>query len=366
MDAIANRFWEGFSLEGRDYLVPHLLYQDYPEGAYLFHEGDLADGVYLVMDGKVEVVKIAGDREQILICFQTGDFFGEVAVLDGYGRSTGARAQGKVSVAKIPREPLMEALNREPVSLTIGLFQNVLNHLRRTNDRYMHEVVNKAKLSLVGEMASSLMHDLRNPVSGIRLAAELVHMNHSDEETVHCCDRIKLQCDRLMAMAGELLEFSRGETKLHLGPTNTETFLQQFQMLNDEYFRHAGVEFRCTAEPATIEVDTMRLQRLLQNLVTNAVEAVTGKPDGRIELRAWVEDMVFYLTVSDNGPGIPDAVKDRIFEPFITHGKKNGTGLGMAIVQNVVAAHRGTITFETAAGQGTRFLVKLPQGPAIS
>src|SRR5271168_5144564 len=156
MDVSANRFWEGFSPAGRDYLMGHLLYQDYADGAYMFHEGDLADGVYLVLEGEVEVVKIAGDREQILTCFQAGEFFGEVAVLDGYGRSTGARAQGGVAIAKIPREPLMEALNKEPVSLTMGLFQNVLNHLRRTNDRYMHEVVNKAKLSLVGEMASSL------------------------------------------------------------------------------------------------------------------------------------------------------------------------------------------------------------------
>jgi len=362
MDVSTNRFWEGFSSAGRDYLMPHLLHQDYPEGAYLFHEGDLADGVYLVLEGKVEIVKAAGDREQILICFHAGEFLGEVAVLDGYGRSTGARAHGMVSVARIPRQPLMEALNREPVALTISLFQNVLNHLRRTNDRYMHEVVNKAKLSLVGEMASSLMHDVRNPVSGIRLAAELIHMNHSDEETTHCCDRIRLQCDRLMGMAMELLEFSRGEAKLHLGSTDTTSFLQQFKTLNEEYFQRTGIDFQFVAEPAEIEVDSMRLQRLLQNLVTNAVEAIGEKPGGLIELRAWAEDAVFYLAVSDNGPGIPDAVRERIFEPFVSHGKRSGTGLGMAIVQNVVTAHGGTISFESAVGKGTQFLVKIPQG----
>ncbi len=109
-------------------------------------------------------------------------------------------------------------------------------------------------------------------------------------------------------------------------------------------------------------VDTVRLQRLLQNLVTNAVEAVTGRPGACIELRAWAEGSDFYLEVYDNGPGIPDAVKARIFEPFFTHGKKGGTGLGMAIVQNVVMAHHGTIALETGPEQGTRFLIKLPQG----
>ena len=60
-------------------------------------------------------------------------------------------------------------------------------------------------------------------------------------------------------------------------------------------------------------------------------------------------------------PGIPEAIRDTIFEPFVTHGKKGGTGLGMAIARNVVTAHGGTITFETEAGKGTTFFVKLPQ-----
>ena len=361
MDASANHFLEGFSPEGRGYLVAQLTYQDYPQGSCLFNEGDHADGVYLVIDGEVEVMRIAGSHEQVLGCFHPGDYLGEVAVLDGQGRSTGARALTQVSIAKLPREPLLEALEREPVVLTLRLFQRVLNQLRRTNDRFLQEVVNKEKLSLVGEMASSLMHDLRNPVSGIRLAADLVTMNHADEETVLCCDKIRLQCDRLTGMAGELLEFSRGETRLDLNATNTKAFLDQFTLLNEEYFRRTTLEFKIEAHPAPIQIDSMRLLRLVQNLTTNAVEAIGGKPGGCVEIRAWVEDGIFYLTVGDNGPGIPDAIKDRIFEPFVTHGKKNGTGLGMAIAQNVVAAHGGTITFETATGQGTTFIVQLPQ-----
>jgi signal transduction histidine kinase len=361
MDASANRFLEGFTPAGRDFLMSCLIYQEYPNGAYLFHEGDSADGIYLVLEGEVESVKAAGNHEQILGLFKPGDFFGEVAVLDGYGRSTDARTRGAVSIAKIPRVPLMEALAKEPVSLTLGLFRHVLNHLRKTNDLFLHEVVNKEKLSLVGEMASSLMHDLRNPVSGIRLAADLINMTHADDETVHCCDGIRLQCDRLMGMAGELLEFSKGEVKLDLARTETTAFLQQFKILNEEHFRRTGIKFDLEAPPAPIVIDAMRLLRLLQNLITNAIEAIGSKPDGHIELRIWVEGATLYITVSDNGPGIPDEVKERLFEPFVTYGKKHGTGLGMAIAQNVVVAHGGAISFETAAGQGTRFLVQIPQ-----
>jgi len=366
MDASTNRFLEGFTPAGRDYLTSCLIHEEYPEGSYLFHEGDVADGIYLVLEGEVEIFKVAGNREQVLGCFKSGDFFGEVAVLDGYGRSTDARTRGAVSIARIPLEPLLKALEGEPVSLTLGLFRNVLNHLRKTNDLFLSEVVNKEKLSLVGEMASSLMHDLRNPVAGICLASDLINMTHKDEETARCCNGIRLQCDRLIGMAGELLEFSKGEVKLNLAQTDTAAFLQQFRVLNEEAFRRTGIKFDLEAPPAPIEIDSMRLLRLLQNLVTNAIEAIGSRPNGRIGLQIWVEGEMLFITVSDNGPGIPDEVKDRIFEPFVTHGKKHGTGLGMAIAQNVVTAHGGTITFETAVGQGTRFLVQIPQHPSDS
>jgi signal transduction histidine kinase len=361
MDAHDNRFLEGFSEAGRDCLLGQLIYQDLEAGGYLFREGDAAFGVCLVLKGQIEIVKVAGTSEKVLGCFEAGDYFGEVAVLDGYGRSTDARARENASIATIPSDILFEVLDREPVSLTIGLFQNVLKNLRRTNDLFVQEVVRKEKLSLVGEMASSLMHDLRNPIAGIHLASDLITMNHSDDETVHCCNNIRLQCDRVVAMAGELLEFSRGESKLDLTQTETGAFLKQYITLNEEYFRTTGIKFSMEADPAPIEVDSMRMLRLLQNLVSNAVDALGKKPDGHIDIRARVKDSIFYLKVRDNGPGIPDAVKDRIFEPFVTHGKKGGTGLGMAIAQSVVKAHRGTISFVTEKGVGTDFVVKLPQ-----
>ncbi len=365
MDARENRFLEGFTPEGRERLMSQMVSVELPAGAYLFHEGDPADGVCLVLDGEVEIVKTASNREKVLGCFHAGDFLGEVAVLDGFGRSTDARARTAAVIATIPATPLLEVLDAEPVSLTLGLFQNVLTHLRNTNDLFVQEVVRKEKLSLVGEMASSLMHDLRNPISGIHLAADLITMNHTDDETVHCCDKIRLQCDRLVAMASELLEFSRGETRLDLNRTDTNAFLQRFVTLNEDYFKRTGLGFNIKAEPAPIEIDSMRLLRLVQNLVSNAVDALASKPGGCIDVKAWVRDSIFYLTVKDNGPGIPEAIRDRIFEPFVTHGKKNGTGLGMAIARNVVSAHRGTLTFTTELGKGTEFLVQIPQSVAI-
>jgi signal transduction histidine kinase len=205
------------------------------------------------------------------------------------------------------------------------------------------------------------MHDLRNPLSGIRLSADLIDMLHEDPECTRCCDGIRIQCDRVVAMATDLLDVSRGEVKLHLRRTDTAAFLEQFEVLNHDYLSQSGVYISIQAEPAEIEIDAMRLLRLLQNLVTNAIEALDRRSDGKIEVRAFVEEGMLKITVEDNGPGISEVIRHRIFEPFATFGKKSGTGLGMAIVRNVVQAHHGTITFETEAGKGTRFLVQLPQ-----
>ncbi len=362
MDASAHRFLEGFT-PGRAWsaLVACMIREDHPDGAYLFHEGDAADGVYLVLEGQVEIVRAAGTHEKILDSIPPGDYFGEVAVLDGFGRSTAARARGATSIAKIPRTALLEVLAAGPGALTMGLFQHVLAHLRKANDLFVREVVHKEKLSLVGEMASSLMHDLRTPVSSIRLSADLINTTSPEGKIPQWCDGIRLQCDRLVGMAAELMEFSKGESKLAPGPTSTTAFLEQFQSLNEGCLVPAGIEIRFDAEPAEIEIDSMRLQRVVQNLVTNAIEALRATPKPRIEIRAWVKDSVFYLAVKDNGPGIPPAIQSRIFEPFVTHGKSEGTGLGMAIVRNIVTAHGGTITFDTAPDRGTSFLVSLPQ-----
>jgi signal transduction histidine kinase len=117
-------------------------------------------------------------------------------------------------------------------------------------------------------------------------------------------------------------------------------------------------------EPAEIEIDTSRLLRALQNLISNAVHAVCARPGGKIDLRTWVADAVLYISVRDNGPGIAPEIKTRLFEPFSTYGKNGGTGLGLAIVRNVVLAHRGKIALESEPGQGTEFLLRIPQDSA--
>jgi signal transduction histidine kinase len=361
MDTSANKFWEGFTAAGKERLQSTVVLESYPDHDYLFHEGDPADGACLILSGDVEVLRKVGNREHILGHFVDGDFLGEVAVLDGGCRSACARAHGPVTVGKIPKGLLLEVLLQEPAAVTMHLFRQMLGYLRYTNSLFAGEVLHKEKLAVVGEMASSLMHDLRNPLTGIRLSADLMALKGPENaETVRCCDGIRFQCDRIMAMTRDLLHFSKGDTGLQIGRTTTTAFLFRFQALHEDYLRESGILCEIVAEPAEIEIDELRCLRLLQNLLTNAVEALVGLSGGHVQIRGWVEGGMFNLSVADNGPGIPTAIRDRVFQPFVTHGKKGGIGLAMAIVNNVVNAHRGKVKLETSEA-GTCFLIQLPQ-----
>ena len=361
MEAAEHHFLKGFTPAARERLLASLIRKDYPDGAFLFQQGDPADGVYLVLNGHVEIVRVAGSQEKILDLIQPHDYFGEVAVLDGLGRSTAARARGAASIAKIPGDVLLDVLATGPGSLTLDLLNHVLSHLRKATDMLVREAIHREKLSLVGGMANSLMHDLRTPVTNIRLSADLINTDPAAAKVPQWCDGIGLQCDRLVAMAEELMEFSRGESRLALTRTTASAFFDQFKALNEGFLNPPGVEIVFKAEPVEVELDVMRMQRVLQNLVSNGIDALHGKAGARLEIEARVEKSSFLLSVTDNGPGIPLEIQGGIFEPFVTHGKTKGIGLGMAIVQNIVTAHGGTITFDTSPERGTTFLVRLPQ-----
>lgn len=109
----------------------------------------------------------------------------------------------------------------------------------------------------------------------------------------------------------------------------------------------------------TITVDKERLLRAIGNLVNNAADAITG--NGKISVAIYEQDSTVLFSVHDNGKGIPAEIHETLFEPFVTHGKKKGTGLGLASVKRLVELHNGTISFTSGAGVGTEFIVAIPR-----
>ena len=193
-------------------------------------------------------------------------------------------------------------------------------------------------MSLVGEMANTIIHDIRGPFQSVQLASDLLQDLYPDDQARDICRGISAQIARVSIMAEELLEFSRGSSKVKLEKVDLADLMDEFEYLNKDLLRANAIPVEFSVESAPIEVDRHKMVRTVQNLLNNALEALKGRPEARIVVSAGPVGACAQIRVSDNGPGIPEVIRERLFEAFVTHGKKNGTGLGMAIVQSVVAA----------------------------
>jgi len=359
-DIRSHRFISHFPAAQGAKLAGHVRLVRFPHQAVIFTEGSVSDCVYLVLTGRVALTKNSpGGAPQILAYKNPDDYFGELGVLDGSVRSTGAIADGPIELGRLPQKPFLQMLAQSSWHTVLRLFSQVSENLRATNERYVSEVVRKEKLTLVGEMANSMVHDFRGPFSTIKLATELIAKRNRGIQNQDLCAMILRQVDRLGGMVEEVLDFARGETRLKIALVPLQESLLLLQENNLEMLARAGVSLHVKPGMFLLPLDADRFQRVLHNLVTNAREALAGRKNGRVTVTARRKGRQCVITVSDNGPGIPPEVRAAVFEPFVSQGKTGGTGLGLAIAKAVVEAHRGSINFTTSR-KGTTFTIQLP------
>jgi len=251
-------------------------------------------------------------------------------------------------------------------------------HLRaRETERQLHE--RESRLVAIGQMTSSVVHDLRNPLTLLKGYADLAHrlaVRGGESVIAEELEQVQAASDRLRRMIEEILEFARGGTpKLMLETLPARALLDEMltPLAADLEERGIATEVHLKLDDEVkVTLDRDRMQRVLENLLKNAREAVlagvTGPRGRRVFLRAWVEDGdALAIRVADTGPGIAHELAGHLFEPFATTGKKQGTGLGLVTVRNLVKAHGGEIRVETSAPEGgAAFTVTLPLTPAES
>lgn len=226
--------------------------------------------------------------------------------------------------------------------------------------------VRRRELAAIGQVASAIVHDFKNPLTAMRGFAEMIQMDHvRPEEHAGLAEQIIANADRLWAMVEEILHFVRGNrSSLQLGAVSGEALANSLTTT----LRHSlpdCIQLQVDLAPlGLIIADAQKLERAILNLVRNASEAIvrTGKicvvgspsPDDD----DWVQ-----IVVADDGPGIPRSVRDRLFDPFVTANKSSGTGLGLAIVKKIIEEHGGNISVESKLGRGARFVISLPREP---
>lgn len=227
------------------------------------------------------------------------------------------------------------------------------------------------RLQAVAELSASLAHEIKNPLASIRSSVEqLSRSTRSNPDEKFLASLIVRESDRLSRLLSEFLDFSRVRVTEYRAVDLGKVAGAAVRLVRQHSDCPANVTIELSGDSAPMEGDEDLLHRVVSNLVLNAVQAAgpgariqvhTGRPaPGDLPTGITVENPVA-LRVSDNGPGIPDAVRERLFEPFVT-GRAGGTGLGLAIVQRAVVAHRGMVFVDSASGRGTTFTVYFPAG----
>jgi len=360
-------FFQGLNEEDTRALAATADVRQYESSAVIFDEGGESDALFLVLEGRVTFEKsVQSNNWRVISYAVVGDFFGEIGVLTGAPRALRASASGPALVAKLPRGELREFIRRTPGPVD-HLLQSIVSHLHHTTRHYVDDMLQQEKMALVGNMVSSIIHDFKNPFTLISLGAQMITTLHPDPKTQKLCANMGKQIQRMVDMANEVSEFSRGVQSFKPSRVETRSLVLKFQELNEPYFQKEHVKIETNIESIMIEAEENKLLRVLQNLVGNAIDACDGMKDGlvRIEVRDRGEHCEF--VIADNGMGIPEQIRNNLFDPFVTFGKTGGTGLGTAIVRSIVEAHKGRIRFETTTGKGTSFYIQLPksQGPRV-
>jgi len=225
------------------------------------------------------------------------------------------------------------------------------------------------QLAALGSVALGLAHEIRNPLGGIKGAAQLLRVNLSDPAQVQATDVIIREVDRLDGLVEQLRGLGT-PPRLQLAPQNIHRILNDVLALQRQAPDWGQIVLRTEFDPSLPEVlgDRAQLTQVFLNLVRNAVESLSGHGEltvsTRIETRYHVRrrsqrNQFLSVVVMDDGPGVPEDVQSHLFSPFFTT-KARGTGLGLAVCHRIVAEHGGIIAHEPRPGRGARFVVTLP------
>lgn len=237
--------------------------------------------------------------------------------------------------------------------------QNVL--LKQTQSKLMHQ----EKLALVGKLTAQIAHEVRNPLNSLGLQVDLLIDNLSDNrEAIESLHSIRNAVDRLNAITDSYLGLTKS-TPSGVGVAfDIFESLQEFRKFNDPWIKGQGVTLEIDVKKGTrVKFDARGLQQILLNLVKNSLEAFGRETlNAKISIRVSesVNENCVDVVVADNGPGIKEADKNKVFSPYFTT-KADGTGIGLSYCKQLIEAHSGSMDFSSREGRGTIFLLRLPR-----
>lgn len=337
-----------------DEVVDHTVYMagtDLGEGKYedqVQRALTAADGRFVKSALWVPLQK--GDRHDgIIVLFSTGDKTYSSVDLKVVRILAG---QGALAVRNLKYLDELELKNR---SLSVAL-----EDLTAAQD----DLVRAERFSTLGEMASMIVHDIKNPMGGLLGYAQLLEAtadNLTPDNIREYSGLIIQEMRRLSSLTEEIMDFSRGvDSKLHIREMIPIDLLNTaWPVLQGDFSSNGMTLLRGEiASNSKVMVDSDKLERVFINLAVNARQAM--EPGGTLEVSlreagSWVE-----FSFRDTGKGIPEEMRNQIFEPFVTRKKGHSLGIGLAMCQWIAQAHKGEIRVAESGPEGTDMVVRLP------
>jgi two-component system sensor kinase FixL len=287
------------------------------------------------------------------------------AYLERYERTGEAHAIGRIRTVTAKRKngetfPIELSVAKIPSDQEVqyGAFIRDISE----KARLQQQAVESERLATIGTMAAKFGHELGNPLNGMSLTIQLLEQRLRrqwpalDDQVASTLTRLKGEISRLNSLLQDFRSLSRKETYNFETVSLAELVAEAIEIDLPQYAeRGVIVERQFAPDLPKVRVDIDKMKQVLLNLAKNAVEAMpTG---GRLLFAGSADQTAVTLEVTDTGAGIPAEVD--IFEPFFTT-KSFGTGIGMTIVRQILAAHGGSIGYSSQAGKGTTFSLQLP------
>ena len=216
------------------------------------------------------------------------------------------------------------------------------------------------------ELSASIAHEIRNPITAAKSLVQQMEEEPSAAENVEYARVALEELTRVERSVSHLLRFARDE-EMRVAPVRLADVVDSALETFRDRIARVGIRVtrRIDADGA-IQGDAEKLRRVVINLVGNAIDALeesgTKSPEVEVQLGEDLAGTSVWLRIADNGPGIDDAVRERIFSPFYTS-RESGTGLGLPICKKLVEAHGGSIEASSAPGRGSEFLLSFPKRP---
>ena len=243
----------------------------------------------------------------------------------------------------------------------VGELTRAFERMRTSLLKSQRDLLESEQLATIGRMASSISHDLRHSLAAIVANSEFLcdsHLTPAQREELY--QEVRSGVNLMTDLIDSLLEFARTRESLTPAYASVSETIQRAVLAVRLHPRHhnRSIDVLCGSQVSGW-FDQRKLERALYNLLLNACEAAPPV-GGTVEVTAAAVADSITISVADNGPGIAESIRDRLFHPFVSYGKENGTGLGLAVVQKIVQDHGGEIFVERTVQCKTVFQIVLP------